>query len=87
MGSGYVLKDTETAEARLKNSLKLELRMDKGIGTDSLRQYVLYDAIDGKITDNFSVNAKVDYSKTMDTTTGAVAERHQEIILGRPTVR
>ena len=25
---------------------------------------------------------KLDYSKTMDTTTGAVAERHQEIILG-----
>ena len=56
--------------------------MDQGIGTDSLRQYVLYDAIEGKITDNLSVNAKVDYSKTMDTTTGAVAERHQEIILG-----
>jgi len=82
LGAGYVLKDTETAEARLKNSLKLELRVDRGIGTDSLRQYVLYDAIDGKITDNFSVNAKVDYSKTLDTTTRAVAERHQEIILG-----
>ena len=82
VGAGYVLKDTETARERFKNSLKLEMRIDKGIGTDSLRQYVLYDAIDGKITDNYSVNAKVDYSKTLDTTTGAVAERHQEIILG-----
>ncbi len=82
LGAGYVLKDTATAEARLKNSLKLELRVDRGVGTDSLRQYVLYDAIEGKITDNFSVNAKVDYSKTLDTTTKAVAERHQEIILG-----
>ena len=82
LGAGYVLKDTETAVERLKNSIKLELRLDKGIGTDSLHQYVLYDAIEGKITDNWSVNVKVDYSKTLDTTTGAVAERHQEIILG-----
>jgi len=82
LGSGYVLKDTDTAVERLKNSIKLELRMDKGIGTDSLHQFVLYDALDGKITDNLSLNAKVDYSKTLDTTTGTVAERHQEIILG-----
>ncbi len=81
-GSGYVLKDTETAEERLKNSIKLEYRVDQGIGTDSLHQYVLYDAVDGKITDNFTVNAKVDFSKTIDTTSGATAERHQEIILG-----
>ncbi len=82
LGAGYVLKDTETAVESLKNSLKLELRLDKGVGTDTLHQYVLYDAIEGKITDNWSVNAKVDYSKTLDVTTGAVAERHQEIILG-----
>jgi uncharacterized repeat protein (TIGR01451 family) len=82
LGMGYVLKDTETATERLKNSLKLEYRVDKGTGTDSLHQYVLYDAIEGRITDNWSVNAKLDYSKTLDTTTGAVAERHQEIILG-----
>ena len=77
-----MLKDTETAEARLKNSIKLEFRLDKGTGTDSLHQYVAYDAMEGKITDNWSVNAKVDYSKTLDMTTGAIAERHQEIILG-----
>jgi len=82
LGSGYVLKDTESAEARLKNSIKLELRLDKGIGTDSLRQYVFYDALEGKINDNTTANIKVDYSKTLDTTTGAVAERHEEIILG-----
>ena len=82
VGAGYVLKDTETAVAKLQNSLKLELRLDKGIGTDSLHQYVLYDALQGKITDNLTGNIKVDYSKTLDVTTGAVAERHQEIILG-----
>jgi hypothetical protein len=82
-GAGYVLKDTETAVERLKNSIKLELRLDKGAGgADSYHQYVLYDALEGKITDNFTVNAKIDYSKTLDVTTGAVAERHQEIILG-----
>jgi len=82
VGSGYVLKDTETAVERLKNSTKLELRIDRGVGTDSLRQYVLYDALEGKLTDNLTGNFKVDYSKTIDTTTGAIAERHQEIILG-----
>ena len=82
LGAGYVLKDTETAVERLKNSLKLELRLDKGVGTDSLHQYVLYDALEGKITDNLSANIKIDYSKTVDVTTGAIAERHQEIILG-----
>jgi len=82
LGSGYVLKDTESAEATLKNSAKLELRLDRGVGTDSLRQYVLYDALEGKFNDNTTGNIKVDYSKTLDTTTGAVAERHQEIILG-----
>jgi hypothetical protein len=82
IGAGYVLKDTETAVERLKNSVKLELRLDKGVGTDSLHQYVLYDAFEGKITDNWSATAKLDYSKTVDTTTGATAERHKEIILG-----
>jgi hypothetical protein len=82
LSAGYVLKDTQTATARLKNSLKFEFRMDKGTGTDTLHQFVLYDAIDGRITDNWSVNAKLDYSKTIDVTTGAKAERHQEIILG-----
>jgi len=82
LGAGYVLKDTETAVERLKNSLKLELRLDKGKGADSYHQYVIYDAIDGKITDNLSVNAKLDYSKTQDTTTHVKSEQHQEIILG-----
>jgi len=82
LGAGYVLKDTVTAEARLKNSIKLELRLDKGTNTDNLRQYVLYDALEGKITDNLSANIKLDYSKTRDTTAGRTAERHKEIILG-----
>jgi len=82
VGAGYVLKDTVTAEERLKNSLKLEYRVDQGIGTDSLHQYVLYDAFDGKVDDNFSVTAKIDYSKTEDITAGTTAERHKEIILG-----
>jgi len=83
-GSGYVLKDTLTAEAKLKNSFKFEFRVDKGKGTgaDSYHQFVIYDAIEGKVSDNVSLNAKLDYSKTLDVSTGAVAERHQEIILG-----
>jgi hypothetical protein len=82
LGAGYVFKDPETEVQRLKNSTKLELRIDRGIGTDSLRQYVLYDALEGKVTDNLTGTLKVDYSKTIDTTTNAISERHQEIILG-----
>ena len=80
LGAGYVLKDTETAVERLKNSTKIELRIDKS--NENKRQFVFYNALEGKLTDNLSAFAKLDYSRTDNTTTHHVEERHQEIILG-----
>jgi hypothetical protein len=80
LGAGYVWKDTETAMERLKNSTKIELRMDDG-GSNA-RQFVFYNAIEGRINDNFSVLGKLDYSNTIDTETSEVLTRHKEIVLG-----
>ncbi len=80
VGSGYVLKDTETAVERLKNSTKIEFRFDRG--QDNKRQFVFYNALEGKITDNLSAFAKLEYSKTENTSTAQVEQRHKEIILG-----
>ncbi|MBI4309005.1 MAG: hypothetical protein HY591_01595, partial [Candidatus Omnitrophica bacterium] len=80
LGAGYVLKDTETALERLKNSTKVELRLDNG--NERARQFVFYNALEGRVTDNLSASAKLEYSKTLNTTTDQVQERHKEIILG-----
>ncbi len=80
LGTGYVLKDTETAVERLTNSTKIELRLDKSV--EDSRQFVFYNSLEGKVTDNASVSAKFQYDKTENTTTNQVLARHKEIILG-----
>ncbi len=80
LASGYVYKDPETTMERLKNSTKIELRLDDG--ATNTRQFVFYNAVEGRVTDNFSVSAKLEYGRTYDTSTGQDQARHKEIILG-----
>ncbi len=80
LGAGYVWKDPELAMERLKDSAKVEFRFDEG--NENKRQYVFYNALEGKITDNMSVSAKLEYSKTENVTTSAIEERHKQVILG-----
>jgi hypothetical protein len=79
-GVGYVFKDVVAARDKLKASTKLEWRMDRGV--EDKDQYVIYNALEGKITDNASVMAKFEYSQTKNKTTGKTDQRHKEIILG-----
>jgi len=80
LGTGYVLKDVETAIERLTNSTKVELRLDNGV--ENKRQFVFYNALQGKLTDNLSASAKLQYDITQNMTTRKVEARHKEIILG-----
>ncbi|MBI3314622.1 MAG: DUF11 domain-containing protein [Candidatus Omnitrophica bacterium] len=80
LGTGYVLKDVETAVERLTNSTKIELRLDNGV--ENKRQFVFYNALEGKLTDNLSASVKLQYDKTQNMTTGKTEARHKEIILG-----
>ena len=80
LGAGYVWKDPELAMARLKDSAKVEFRFDNG--NENKRQYVFYNALEGKVTDNMSVSAKMEYSKTENMTTNTIEARHKQIILG-----
>ena len=79
-GVGYVNKDIETGEDRLKSSTKVELRLDSG-DTDK-RQFVLYNANEGKITDAATVFTKIEFSNTLDTSHDQKLAGYKEIVLG-----
>jgi hypothetical protein len=79
-GVGYVNKDLETGEELLKSSTKVELRLDSGV--DDQRQFVLYNANEGKLTDNMTIFTKFQFSKTEDTTFNTKLAGYKEIVLG-----
>lgn len=79
-GLGYVWKDPETAMERLKDSAKVEFRIDTG--AHAAQQYVFYNSLEGRVTENFSVSAKVDFSRTWSTESNQTLQRHREIVLG-----
>ncbi len=79
-GVGYVGKDSETGEERVKSSTKVELRLDSG--NEDQRQFVLYNANEGKITDEATIFSKFEYSSTTDTTNKLKLAGYKEIVLG-----
>ena len=80
IGLGFVDKDSETGEARLKASSKLELRLDKG-DVDK-KQYLAYNAVEGKINPNTTIFAKANISQTKNTTTGSTEAQYKELVTG-----
>lgn len=80
LGTGYVKKDEETGEQILKNSMKIEARFDEG--DEDIQQFLVYNAIEGKLTPELTVFGKLEFSKTRNTTLGATEASHQEFVLG-----
>ncbi|OGW98690.1 MAG: hypothetical protein A2Z81_07805 [Omnitrophica WOR_2 bacterium GWA2_45_18] len=79
MGVGYARKDPETGDV-FKSSSKLEARFDEG-DTDK-RQILLYNATEGKVTDEVTLFSKVELSKTKNLTTEAVEAEYKEMVVG-----
>lgn len=79
-GLGYVKKDEETGEQVLKSSSKLEVRFDSG--DEERRQYVLYNATEGRVTEEFSLFNKMEFSRTLNTSTDDVEAEYKEMMVG-----
>jgi uncharacterized repeat protein (TIGR01451 family) len=77
---GFVDKDKETDEVRLKASGKIELRFDEG--QEDKRQYLLYNAIEGKINPDTTFFARVNLSQTRNTTTDSTEAQYKELVFG-----
>lgn len=80
VASGYVEKDEETGEHVLENSNKLEYRADSG--DLDRRQYLVYSAIEGKITPEITLFTKIEFSKTRNLSDGYTEAKHREMVLG-----
>jgi hypothetical protein len=80
IGLGYVNKDPKTGEVKLKASSKLELRLDNG--QENKRQYLVYNAIEGKINQNTTLFAKANLSQTKNTTTHSTEAQYKELVTG-----
>ena len=80
LGFGFVDRDEDTDDIRLKASSKLELRFDNGV--EDKRQYLLYNAIEGKVTPNTTLFAKANLSQTKNTTTDTTEAQYKELSLG-----
>jgi hypothetical protein len=80
LGLGFVDKDKETGEVRLKASGKIELRFDEG--QEDKRQYLLYNAIEGKVNPDTTLFARVTLSQTRNTTTDSTEAQYKELVFG-----
>ena len=79
MALGYVDKDKETGEI-LQSSTKLELIMDEG--DEDRRQYLFYHTTEGKLTPEWDIFGRIEFSKTRNLTDDVTEESHQKLILG-----
>jgi tetratricopeptide (TPR) repeat protein len=80
IGLGFVDKDKETGEVKLKASSKFEVRLDNG--QEDKRQYLVYNAIEGKINPNTTLFAKANLSQTKNTTTKSTEAQYKELSTG-----
>jgi len=80
IGLGFVDKDKQTQEVRLKASSKLELRLDNG--QEDKRQFLVYNALEGKINPNTTLFAKANISQTKNTTTKSTEAQYKELSTG-----
>ena len=80
IGLGFVDKDKQTQEVRLKASSKIELRQD--FGQENKRQYLVYNAVEGKINPNTTLFAKANVAQTKNTTTKSSEAEYKELSTG-----
>ena len=80
VGIGFVDKDKKTGEVKLKASSKLEVRLDNG--QEDKRQYLIYNAVEGKINPNTTLFAKANLSQTKNTTLDFTEARYKELSTG-----
>jgi hypothetical protein len=80
LGLGFVDKDKETGEVRLKASGKIELRFDEG--QEDKRQYLFNSAIEGRINPDTTLFAKANLSQTKNMTTGSTEAQYKELVIG-----
>lgn len=80
VGLGFVDKDKQTQEVKLKASSKLELRLDNG--QEDKRQFLIYNAIEGKINPNTTLFANANISQTKNTTTNSTEAQYKELVTG-----
>ncbi len=80
VGIGFVDKDPKTGEVKLKASSKLEVRLDNG--QEDKRQYLAYNAVEGKVNPNTALFAKVNLSQTKNTTTKSAEAEYKELSTG-----
>ncbi|MEW6095090.1 MAG: SdrD B-like domain-containing protein [bacterium] len=80
LGLGYVNKDPKTGDIRLKASSKVELRFDDG--KEDKRQYLLYNALEGKINPNTTLFVKANISKTNNHSMNSTEAQFKEFVLG-----
>ncbi|NLE65633.1 MAG: DUF11 domain-containing protein, partial [Elusimicrobia bacterium] len=78
-GLGYLEKDEEGKE-KLKSSTKLEVRSDSG--DVDRTQVLLYQALEGKVSEETTLTGKLEYSKTWDRDTQETVAEYKEILLG-----
>jgi tetratricopeptide (TPR) repeat protein len=64
----------------LKASSKLELRLDEG--QEDKRQFLIYNAIEGKINPNTTLFAKANLSQTKNTTLDSTEAQYKEFVTG-----
>ena len=80
LGFGFVDRDEETDDIRLKASSKLELRFDNG--DEDKRQYLFYGAAEGKVTPDTTLFTKANLSQTKNTTTDTTEAQYKELVFG-----
>ncbi len=80
LGVGYVQKDAQTTQEILKASSKLELRQDSG--AQNTVQYVVNNAVEGKINPDTSVYVKTQFSNTTNTTANSTRAGYKEMTIG-----
>jgi uncharacterized repeat protein (TIGR01451 family) len=80
LGASFVDKDRRTGEVRLKASTKLELRLDDG--QNDKRQFLVYNAVEGKINPDTTLFVKAHFSQTKNTTLDATEAQYKELVTG-----
>lgn len=80
VGLGYVNKDSQTGSVIFKSSSKLEIRLDEG--SEDKKQYLLYNAVEGKVNSDTTLFAKVNVSATRNSTTNSTDAQYKELVAG-----
>jgi hypothetical protein len=76
---GFVKDDAETGQS-FKSSLKTELRMDSG--SQDKRQYLVYSAVEGKLSPQLTIFTKMEFSKTKNVSTNQTEAQYKEMMIG-----